>query len=214
MLSSFLKIKVFCLLFKKATHSAKLREKTTWSYKLGDPDMLFHLHERHSYLAEMEHEQRKKQREHNYQAHGKLLSSKSLWDQEVLRQILSTLTPGRSPLTQAQLRVWAGKRTNTYQFAEISFVMAFILNQCKEEVGHLGSSYNSFLLGRNLMICHCFSVTEMDGRGRCATVHKWCCDSSLLWIVMPCLEPVSLKAAKGRPQSKTVCEEPPGCCDI
>lgn len=58
MLSSFLKIKVFCLLFKKATNSAKLTEKTTWSYKLGDPDMLFHLHERHSYLAEMEHKER------------------------------------------------------------------------------------------------------------------------------------------------------------
>lgn len=134
--------------------------------------MLFHLQEGHCSLAEMEHKQRKKQWECDYQARGKLLSSKSLWDQEVLRQILSTLTPGRSPLTQAQLRVWAGKRANTYQFAKISFVMAFIPNQCKEEVGHLGSSYNSFLLGRNLMICHCFAEAEMDGRGRCAIVHN------------------------------------------
>lgn len=61
MLSSFLKIKVFCLLFRKAPYSAKLTEKTTWWYKLGDTDMIFHLQEGRCYLAEMEHKQRKNQ---------------------------------------------------------------------------------------------------------------------------------------------------------
>lgn len=28
------------------------------------------------------------------------------------------------------------------------------------------------------------------------------------------MEPATLVAAKGRPESKTVCGEPPGCCDI
>lgn len=73
MLSSFLKIKVFCLLLKKATNSAKLTEKVTW-YKLGDPDMLFHLQEGPCYLAEMEHKQRNSENvitrhvENNFQA--------------------------------------------------------------------------------------------------------------------------------------------------
>lgn len=76
-LGFFLKIEMFFLLLREEKSPAKLIKKIT-CYRLGDPDVLFQVQEGSCDLAEMEHKQRKKQWERDYQARGKWFSRKSL----------------------------------------------------------------------------------------------------------------------------------------